>query len=160
LVKQIKRGTNMTINKKRKELLLENFFEFYGQEGKPSRDFFDTITNSEELHFIAKEYNWDDGSIVLEWIVNHPQCDEATAKLIFWRGSPEFHQEYETEEEVPIWCKDGFRLLKQIISNFESGFYKKSELYYNVKENGRNVNEKVKNAKWEIPEVLKKPCNR
>ncbi|MDO4433970.1 MAG: DUF4274 domain-containing protein [Alysiella sp.] len=45
---------------------------------------------AEELHFIAQNYNWDDGMGVLQQIAQHPKCSFQTAKLIYWYSQPDY----------------------------------------------------------------------
>ncbi|MDO5077072.1 DUF4274 domain-containing protein [Corynebacterium sp.] len=48
------------------------------------------ITSPEELHYLAKDYNFDDGFWVLEQIINNPFCDIRTARMLFWLSEPEY----------------------------------------------------------------------
>ena len=41
-----------------------------------------------ELHYACDTHNWDDSPELLEWAVRQPQCDPATALLVFFRASP------------------------------------------------------------------------
>ncbi len=45
-------------------------------------------TGAEDWHRSAETWNFDDGTAPLEWIVEQPDCDAATALLIFWRCQP------------------------------------------------------------------------
>ena len=42
----------------------------------------------DDWHRVADVHNWDDPLDVLYWIVSQPNCDKATARLIFWKGEP------------------------------------------------------------------------
>jgi len=141
---------------KRIELLRDNFFEFSFDDKEPDKDFFDSIKNSEELHFIADNYNWDDGAEVLNWIANSKLCDEGTAKLIFWRSEPQDYTSCEKAEDAEYMGEDIFLLLKKIIKNFNEDFYIKAEIAYNPKED-TDINYRDPNEKWEIPKYLKEP---
>ena len=48
------------------------------------------ITNPEELHYLAKDYNFDDGFWALEQIINSPFCDIRTARMLFWLSNPQY----------------------------------------------------------------------
>ena len=41
-----------------------------------------------EIHYACDVHNWDDGRKLLEWAVRQPQCDPATALLIYFRAQP------------------------------------------------------------------------
>ena len=40
-------------------------------------------TSSEELHLIMEDYNWDDGIEIPYFVMLHPNCELATALMIF-----------------------------------------------------------------------------
>lgn len=48
------------------------------------------LVGPDEWHQVADQWNWDNGSDPLRWIVEQPNCDRATALLIFWRGEPSY----------------------------------------------------------------------
>jgi len=41
-----------------------------------------------ELHFASDRHNWDDGHRLLRWVTKQPQCDPATALMIYFRAQP------------------------------------------------------------------------
>ncbi len=65
----------------------KNFFEFsFNDEYEdiiPDKNIFDSLTSAEQ-YYLASIYNWDDGVIVLKWIIESPICDKGTAMKIFW----------------------------------------------------------------------------
>jgi hypothetical protein len=71
---------------------------------------------------IARNYNWDDGAEVLSWIINNPLCDKATAAMIFWHSQPDCYTCFNNAEEAD-WDAEVYSLLRNIISNWEHGFY-------------------------------------
>lgn len=148
-----------TITSKRTEFLEKEFYELSFRDKKLNRNTFDAITNPAELFYIAHNHNWDDGTELLSWIISSPICDEGVAKLIFWRTQPFDYMEFSLNT-VEEWAKDVLELILNIIENFNSEFYKNKTIYYNpIEDQGgpSNINEKVLNAKWIIPEALMKP---
>jgi hypothetical protein len=148
-----------TITKERAQLLINNFFEFSFNDREPDRKLFDLITNPLELHFIADRYNWDDGAEVLSWIINSRICDKATAKLIFWRSQPDFYTAFLNEQEADYEA-DTYLLLRNIIDNFEKGFYKSEGIAYDPRKDPgapSNIDYRNPKEKWTIPEYLKTP---
>lgn len=41
-----------------------------------------------ELHFASDRHNWDEGQRFLRWVTKQPQCDPATALMIYFRAQP------------------------------------------------------------------------
>jgi hypothetical protein len=136
----------------------DNLFEvsFRGDsEAKPKREHFDKLTTSRELHYLASIYNWDDGTEVLEWVINSPLCDKGTALLIFWRSEPDFYTRFDNEEEAE-YERDVYRLVKNIIRNIETNYYKRSRIRFNAKDPPYDTDYVDKRAKWEIPGFMKR----
>lgn len=52
-------------------------------------DFVSPLESALELHYLAREWNWDDGKTaeVMTSIINHPLCDRGTALLLYWDGA-------------------------------------------------------------------------
>lgn len=145
-----------TVSEERMTLLQENFIEFSFDGREPDKKFFDSITNPVELHLIVANYNWDDGVDVLTWIAESPICDKATAAMIFWHSQPSYYTQFDNAEEAD-WGGDVYTLLRKIINNFESGFYKTTLIYYDPQADptAEGVDETYPNPKWLIPDYLK-----
>ena len=62
------------------------------------------ISSSEELHFMAENHNYDDGTFLLEHIVNNHNCAIETAQMIYWLSAPDY---YYDEFGGPEYCDDG-----------------------------------------------------
>ncbi len=73
--------------KERAEFLLRDCPELLEEE-----------TSGEELHRYMEEYNWDDGLEVPYFIMQHPNCELATALLMFWLAEGYFIFEDDFEE--------------------------------------------------------------
>lgn len=77
-------------------------------------------------HEVAPNLNWDNAERVLEWIVTQPQCDRATAALVFWSASPLYYMHAMATGE---WrSDDGLRIVTTILRNWKTGFYARAEL--------------------------------
>ncbi len=149
------------ITQERAEFLTEHFFEFsFGHEDdvSPDRQIFDAIDNPLELHFIADNYNWDDGAEVLNWIIESPLCDKATAMMIFWRAQPDYCTNFATKEEAE-YDGDIWELLQNIMRNMEQGFYTHAHLEYDPAKDPAAEETNIDNvrSKWKIPELMKVP---
>ncbi|MEM7656415.1 MAG: DUF4274 domain-containing protein [Bacteroidota bacterium] len=145
-------------------LLQDAFFEYSGEEAEdetdvPDRNLFESITDPAELHFIADIYNWDDGTTVLEWIVDSPLCEPATAKMIFWRSQPDYYTTIEKEEEAG-WALDVYQLLKKILKHFQEDRYQAGNIGYDPKQDTcapEDLDYRDPAETWTIPDWMKTP---
>lgn len=55
----------------------------YSEDIKETIDKIEDITDSELLHIIAGNYNWDNGFEIPHSIINNENCDLGTALMIF-----------------------------------------------------------------------------
>jgi hypothetical protein len=109
--------------------------KYFNEVEKPDRETFNKLTTSEELHYIAENHNWDNGITVLEWIAESGLCSEATALMIFWRAQPYDYIKYNYNAKSIKYVDMGiFNLIKIIMENYIKGFYKKTLIKYNPKE--------------------------
>ena len=159
------------LSKQRTDLLKNAFFEFsfveideenydgeYEDEDvDPDREIFDSITDPAELHYIADIYNWDDGTILLNWIVDSPICDEATAKMIFWRAQPQDYTAMKIDENH--WAFEDYQLLRKIILNFENGKYQAGKIEYDPDKDevASDPSFRDPKANWDITIWLQEP---
>lgn len=145
------------LTKKQTDYINEHFFEFgfEDEEVEPTYEQFKKIETPARLHYLASIYNWDDGGKVLEWIVNSKKCAKATALLLFWRSEPDYYTRFETEEEaaddLEIW-----KVVRTILKNYQTGFYQHRGIGFNPSDDGADVNYVDTNAKWKIPESIKR----
>lgn len=137
-------------------LIKKNFIEFSINEDEeiiPDFEKFKTL-NSAEQYFLADSYNWDDGPIVLDWIIDSPKCDQGTASLIFWRAEPDFYFDYTAETivdyEKPVW-----NLLQKIVKKFKENGFTKNRLKFDPILEGYKTDWKTELDVWEIPKELK-----
>jgi len=141
-------------------MIKNNFIEFSFNEDEeensefiPDFEKFKTL-NSEEQYFLADKYNWDDGTIVLDWIIDSPKCDKGTASLIFWRAEPDFYFDFTADTivdyEKPVWT-----LLQKIIKKFRDNGFKNNKLKFDPIGEGYKTDWKTEFDIWEIPAELK-----
>ncbi|MCA6431233.1 MAG: DUF4274 domain-containing protein [Cytophagales bacterium] len=141
------------------KFIRNKFFEvsFRGDgDDKADRSDFEKLKTSAELHYLASIFNWDDDLNVLDWIISSPMCDKATALLIFWRAQPADYTEFENENEVESFGVDAYRIVKKIINNVQTGFYKRSRIRFNPNSDEFDIHWINKKAKWTIPDQMKK----
>lgn len=148
----------MIITPKRVKLIREHFFEFTfdGDESEedsiPDFETFQTLSSAEQ-YYLASTYNWDDGTIVLDWIIGSPKCDKGTAVMIFWMAEPDYYFDY-TEETVEEWAKDVWLLLQKILIKIKKDEFKRSKYAFNPRSNGYQTKWESAKGKWELPDDL------
>lgn len=126
-------------------------------------------------HVVAGHLNWDFAIDVLEWIVSQPQCDLATAALLFWTGDPEQWLKYQTKDTIPDFAIEYFNISALIVNRAKSGLYNRQELAFagdpcnmiggvdyhlkfSVEKAQRRFKEKCSGSfPWELPIVLTPP---
>jgi hypothetical protein len=84
------------------------------------------ITDPEELHLFADGFNWDGGCDELGKVVAHALCDLGTALLIYWRGNPRWHLQYNDRSEVREYELETFDLLQEIERKVLAGDFRTS----------------------------------
>jgi len=96
--------------------------------------FFDTVTDAEELHLYADGFNWDTGAGELRRVIRHPLCDRATALLIYWRGSPGYMARFADRSETrnPDQA-DQFDLLQEIEQKVIANQFASRRFHYDPK---------------------------
>src|SRR5437868_15390451 len=86
--------------------------------------FFETVTDAEELHLYANGFNWDTGVGELRRVVRHRLCDRGTALLIYWRGNPGFFARFaDRSETINPDQADQFDLLQEIEQKIIAGHF-------------------------------------
>jgi hypothetical protein len=145
-------------------LIKKNFIEFSFGENEdsdeeiiPDYEKFNTL-NSAEQYYLAENYNWDDGVIVLKWIIDSPKCDKGTAALIFWNAEPDFYFDY-TAETIEEYEKPVWDLLQGIIKRFNQNDFKSSRFKFDPISSGYKTDWKSTLDVWKIPSELKKVIN-
>lgn len=120
------------VSDKRAEFLKKNFYEYSFKDIEPDFSIIDSIKEPIELHYIANNHNWDDGTELLIRIINNPNCDISTAKMIFWRS--------DVEGFISDSMKsDNSELINQILKNFEKDFFITQFFYYNPLEDPQSM---------------------
>jgi Domain of unknown function (DUF4274) len=91
-----------------------------------------------ELHCFADHWNWGGGLEAMRQVAEHPNCDAATALLLFWRADPEYYLQFSSRDDVPDYNRDGFDLTQLIEERYLRGGYASSgEIGFNPREDVR-----------------------
>jgi hypothetical protein len=147
------------ISNERIQYLVDNFYQNWDYD----YNVLDSISTSEELHFIAEIFNWDYNIELLMKIINNPLCDKGTALMIYWLSCPGYYTQFDNEEDVDI-NPEIFVLIKNIEENYKTGFYKNENILFNPNSDQKFGNIAKSNGeqdgdKWEIEKIMFKPTN-
>jgi|GEM_PF-2075916 len=74
------------------------------------------VETAAELHEVAENLNWDDGTEKLDALLEHPLCDRGTALMIYWLADPVYFSQYDRAEDISGSGRDVFRFLKRVES--------------------------------------------
>lgn len=107
--------------KERAEFLLRDCPELLEEE-----------TSGEELHQYMEEYNWDDGLEVPYFIMQHPNCELATALLMFWLAEGDYIFEDDFEEMDFIDEVEFKYFLRMLHDRIVRGVYKVGTQSYQI----------------------------
>ncbi|MGI9161899.1 MAG: DUF4274 domain-containing protein [Mycobacterium sp.] len=83
-----------------------------------------------ELHRRAQAYNWDSGVAGARHIALHPDCDRATALLMYWRSSPHYYRRYATVEQAPARAREATALLGEIEKRLLSDDFRAHTVFF------------------------------
>ncbi len=75
-----------------------------------------TINTNKAQALFKKAYffNWDNGLKSLEKMINDPNCDLATASMIFWHGQPDYYYNKPENETFESYETKAFDFLKSL----------------------------------------------
>lgn len=86
----------------------------------------------EDWHRVADMHNWDEPLEPLHWIVSQPNCDKATARLVFWKGEPTAYDFEDCDEEMEADSYSVEPMLAYIVRRFAAGGYARAEIEFDI----------------------------
>ncbi len=107
--------------KERAEFLLKDYPELLEEK-----------TSGEELHRYMEEYNWGDGLEVPYFIMQHPNCELATALMMFWLAEGDYIFEDDFEEMDFIDEVEFKYFLRMLHDRIVQGVYKTGNQQYRI----------------------------
>lgn len=116
----------------------------------------------EDLHQRALAFNFDDGTAAARAIALHPDCDRATALLMYWRGSPQHYRRYTTPGEAPDHARDAVTLSREIEARLLADDFRSRRLFYDPEHDAVDYTQATEEeqlaAVRTIPDGLYFPC--
>ena len=108
-----------------------------------------------QWHQAADNWNWDYGIPPLQWIASQPDCDLATALLIYYRAEPSYYLQW-PDGQVPEHARETFELLNTIKRRVAANDYTRRFAYDERYDRGFEVNSKAAPVSDDpdFPEVL------
>jgi hypothetical protein len=84
----------------------------------------------DEWHAMAAGWNWDNGAAPLIWIARQPDCDKATALLIYWGFQPSFYaaKDFMPPADGSHWDALAAATVVHIAARWREGFYHRGEI--------------------------------
>ncbi|WP_407570868.1 DUF4274 domain-containing protein [Deinococcus altitudinis] len=95
-------------------------------------EFLPTAPDEAWLWF-ACDSNYDGNVQLIRWMIEQPRCPEAATLAIFWYSGAGYYGQYKRREDVPSFELDTYDRLQKIQGLYLSGFYKKSAVGFNPK---------------------------
>ena len=117
----------------------------------------------EDLHRRALAYNWDSGPARARGIALHPDCDRATALLMYWRLAPHYYRRFASVAEAPERAQAGAALAREVEQRLVSGEFRTSLFSYDPADDDgvdrtRASDDEERRAVRPIPAELYRAC--
>ncbi len=109
------------------------------------------LTHPAELFYLASIYNWDDGEVVLEWVLESDLCTRSTANLLFWRAAPDWYLRCDIEDETtcPGFNLAGFKVIRKIMQKYRDESFSPFSIQFGPKGEIETICEKT--PRWTFP---------
>lgn len=91
-----------------------------------------SATSPDDWHLVADIWNWDESLQVLYWIVSQPNCDRATARMLFWKGEPTAYEWEDSDEVMGDSDYSVEPMLKHIVRRFNTDGFPRHELEFDI----------------------------
>ncbi len=124
--------------------------------------------SEDDRHGCAYSWNWDHDTGPLRWIFEQPDCERATAQLLFWRTEPTYYaRKYPNRaaaEAGPDYELKVYDFIFDILKRWKGGFYRGETIAYDALEDGfaaaGDVRQFAGHAELSIPESMVLPTGR
>lgn len=82
----------------------------------------------EQWHLYAARSNYDGNTRALQWLVDRPELDAATARLVYWYLGAAWYVQY--ADLADARDETTWRLLRSIEERVEAGFYRDGGIWF------------------------------
>lgn len=92
-------------------------------------------------HQMAMEWNWDSSSVFLNWLVDNPKTDKATALMIYWKSAPRYWKKFLDRNDVISKKEYGladFEFVEKVENNILNDFYQECNFEFDPKNDEQN----------------------
>ncbi len=93
--------------------------------------------SQEDLFQSVISANWDSNSTLLNWILVHPEVDQATILMAYWKGTPLWNKQFKDRDELiekQGWGIESFDFTEQVEIQFVNHFWKNQNIFYDPKD--------------------------
>ena len=118
------------LSQARKDFIDAHFHEnVAGQD--LSREAFNQLQTPQELDYLAKQHNWDNGVQLMIWVAQSPLCSQATAAEIFWLSQPQEYQQYKLASKLrPEAKQQVFALIQAVMQRFPQDYAAADDIHF------------------------------
>ena len=118
------------LSQARKDFIDAHFHEnVAGQD--LSREAFNQLQTPQELDYLAKQHNWDNGVQLMIWVAQSPLCSQATAAEIFWLSQPQEYQQYKLASKLRSDAKQQvFALIQAVMQRFPQDYAAADDIHF------------------------------
>lgn len=116
----MKKISNQELN-----MLIENIWNGFLQQAS-SEDLFQSVISS----------NWDDNELLLTWILNHDEVDQAVVLAVYWMSGPRYLKQFKNRQAVlteASWLLDRYDFITQLEQQYLNDFWKNQLIGYDPK---------------------------
>ncbi len=113
----------------------------------------------EQWHIFSARSNYDDNRKALQWLIDNPKLDKATALLIYWYLGAGWYVQFASKDEMQSYEVKTFELLQTIEQRYQSDFYERSRIWFDPKfsEGGRPDDYAQLPVKRPVPDIMLQP---
>lgn len=116
-------------NEKFEELVNEQILEYVKK------------ANPELWHQMAMEWNWDSSSVFLNWLIDNPKTDKATALMIYWKSAPGYWKKFIDKHDLlskEDYSLANFEFVERVEENILKNFYQESYFEFDPKNDNQS----------------------
>jgi hypothetical protein len=122
------------------------------------------LTEPEQWHQFALNWNWDDGYVPLQWIIRQENCDAGTALLIYWHATPGYFCQFADRNDVLAQGQDiaMYDFVKEIELKYINHFYTRQHIRFDpTNDDGYNWSNEYRDVRWQqhLPDAMHHPSS-
>ena len=118
------------LSQARKDFIDAHFHENVAEQDL-NREAFNQLQTPQELDYLAKQHNWDNGVQLMLWVAQSCLCSRATAAEIFWLSQPQEYQQYKLASKLRSAAKQQvFALIQAVMQRFPQDYAAADDIHF------------------------------